>query len=175
MWWLELRLRQCPRAERDRHSGSDPRSVQGRVAFHLGVTGTTGAAALGGVTTASSSARRAVPMSGSRRLRSRSRHRRSRRRSEGGVSGEARSNPDLQRNVTLEAHVARAIHLTHTSGPDGSNNFVRTELGAGFNHGEMIPSLTVIERRRTTNHEPLTTNHQPRPRASRRPTASCVP
>ena len=41
-----------------------------------------------------------------------------------------RRRQDFDSNIAAQALIARAIHLTHPAGADGSNNFVRSELGA---------------------------------------------
>jgi hypothetical protein len=42
----------------------------------------------------------------------------------------------LERDVAMQAPVARTIDFAHTAGPDGGNDLVRTQAGAGLEaHG----------------------------------------
>jgi hypothetical protein len=39
---------------------------------------------------------------------------------------------DLQRDLAIQLGIARAVHLAHAAGPEGGENLVRAEAGAGL-------------------------------------------
>jgi hypothetical protein len=47
-----------------------------------------------------------------------------------GIGGE-RFRQDLQRDIELQASVARAIDLSHAPGAEGGHNFIRADARAG--------------------------------------------
>jgi hypothetical protein len=46
------------------------------------------------------------------------------------IGGDA-GRQDFDGDVAAEARIPRAVDLTHTPGPEGRENFVRTKAGAG--------------------------------------------
>jgi hypothetical protein len=63
---------------------------------------------------------------------------------------------DLERHVTIELRIVRAIYLPHAAGTEYTNDFVHSETGAGC-EGQRLPHIIQTRRGRASHrtHQPV--------------------